>query len=108
MLYFAIWLFLAYRLAGWSTAQDAAPARLPGPEDRKFRVLSGPGIVLFMLTVTFMSVDWIMSLDPHWTSTIIGVLTVGGQGLSTLAFTVLILASLAKTKPMSELMTADR
>jgi hypothetical protein len=108
VLYFAIWLFLAYRLAGWSTAQDAAPARLPGPEDRKFRVLSGPGIVLFMLTVTFMSVDWIMSLDPHWTSTIIGVLTVGGQGLSTLAFTVLILASLAKTKPMSELMTADR
>lgn len=107
-LYFVIWVFLAYRLAGWSSAQDAAPARLPGPEDRKFRVLSGPGIVLYMLTVTFMSVDWIMSLDPHWTSTIIGVLTVGGQGLSTLAFTVLILASLARTKPMSELMTADR
>ncbi len=39
----------------------------PGPKDGRFRVLSGPGLVLYMLTLTFMSVDWVMSLDPHFT-----------------------------------------
>ena len=53
------------------------------------------------LTVTFMSVDWVMSLDPHWYSTIFGVLTLGGQGLSTMAFTIIVLALLVKFQPMS-------
>ena len=55
-----------------------------------------------MLTVTFMSVDWMMSLDPHFTSTIFGILTLGGQGLSTMAFTILVLAALSRFKPISE------
>lgn len=107
-IYFAIWIGLMWRFTSWSVAQDNAPQLLPGPEDRKFRVLSGQGLVLFMLTVTFMSVDWVMSLDPHWYSTIIGVLAIGGQGLSTLAFTIVILASLSKVKPMSDVMSAER
>ena len=106
--YFAIWIGLGFTLSNWGTQQDAAPAVIPGPEDRKFRVLSGAGIVLFMLTVTFMSVDWMMSLDPHWTSTIFGVLFIGGAGLSTLALTVVVLSGLAETAPMSTLMTKDR
>ena len=40
------------------------PAVPPGPLDRRFRMLSGPGLVLFVITITFMSVDWVMSLDP--------------------------------------------
>ena len=59
-------------------------------------------------TITFMSVDWVMSLDPHWYSTIFGVLTLGGQGLSTMAFTILMLAILVRFKPMSQVATADR
>lgn len=106
--YFVIWIAVGFTLSNWGAKQDAAPAVIPGPEDRKFRVLSGAGIVLFMLTVTFMSVDWMMSLDPHWTSTIFGVLFIGGAGLSTLAFTVVVLSNLAEAKPMSELMTRDR
>lgn len=106
--YFVIWIGVTFTLSGWSTKQDADPAVIPGPQDRKFRVLSGAGIVLFMLTITFMSVDWMMSLDPHWTSTIFGVLFVGGAGLSTLAFTVVVLSSLAETKPMSDLVSVDR
>jgi hypothetical protein len=65
-------------------------------------VLSGPGIVLFVLTITFMSVDFVMSLDPKWTSTIFGVIFLGGAGLSTLAFTVVMLAGLSRSKPMSD------
>ena len=106
--YFVIWIGLSYTLAGWSARQDADAPVIPGPEDRKFRVLSGPGIVLFMITVTLMSVDWMMSLDPHWTSTIYGVLFVGSSGLSTLAFTIVILSRLSVAKPMSEMMTPDR
>lgn len=108
VVYFTIWIGLMWRLTSWSAAQDEAPQLLPGPEDRKFRVFSGRGLVLFMLTVTGMSVDWIMSLDPHWYSTIIGVLSVGGEGLSTLAFTIVILAALSKVKPMSDVMVPER
>jgi hypothetical protein len=106
--YFVIWIGLGFTLAGWSAKQDVDAPVIPGPEDRKFRVLSGPGLVLYMITITFMSVDWMMSLDPHWTSTIFGVLFVGGAGLSALAFAVVILASLSQAKPMSELMVPDR
>src|SRR4026209_2153863 len=81
---------------------------LPGPQDRRLRVLSGPGLVLYVLTITFMSVDWVMSLDPHWYSTIFGILTIGGQGLSTLAFTILMLAALSTRKPMSQFAVAER
>jgi hypothetical protein len=54
-----------------------------------------------------MSVDWVMSLDPEWYSTIFGVLTLGGHGLSTLAFAIIVLAILAGTKPMSTLLSAE-
>jgi len=99
---------LAYTLSAWSKAQDDAPPAGPGPLDRRSRVLSGPGLVLYVLTVTFMSVDWVMSLDPHFYSTIFGILTLGGQGLSTLAFTILVLQGLVGSKPMSEVTTAER
>ena len=107
-LYFVIWIALGFTLAGWSAKQDVDAAVIPGPEDRKFRMVSGPGLGLYILSITFMSVDWMMSLDPHWTSTIFGVLFIGGAGLSALALNVVVLSSLAETKPMSELVTKDR
>ena len=70
-------------------------------------MLSGPGLVLYMLTLTFMSVDWVLSLAPHFYSTIFGILMLGGQGLSTLAFTILTLAALARFKPMSDVVEPD-
>jgi hypothetical protein len=108
LLYFVIWGALIYVLTTWSKQQDHEPAALPGPRDRRFRVVSGPGLVLFVLTVTFMSVDWIMSLDPHWYSTIFGILTMGGQGLTTMAFTIVVLATLSRFSPMSQVAVAER
>jgi len=105
LVYFGVWATLAFILSKWSKEQDEEPALPTGPKDRRSRVLSGPGLVLYMITITFMSVDWIMSLDPHWYSTIFGILTLGGQGLSTMAFTVLMLALLSRFKPMSEVAT---
>jgi hypothetical protein len=105
--FFAIWIGLTFLLTRWSREQDENPPLLPGPLDRRSRVLSGPGLVLYVLTVTFMSVDWVMSLDPHWYSTIFGILMLGGQGLSTMAFTILVLALLVKFQPMSQIPVAD-
>ena len=101
VLFFAVWGGLIFLLNKWSREQDDRPAQPKGPIDRRFRMLSGPGLVLYVVTITFMSVDWVMSLDPHWYSTIFGVLTLGGQGLATMAFTIIVLASLVRFAPMS-------
>jgi hypothetical protein len=108
LLYFAIWGGLAFFLNKWSRQQDEMPAMLPGPLDRRPRMLSGPGLVLFVASVTFMSVDWVMSLDPEWFSTIFGVLMIGGSGLSTMAFTILVMAALVKSRPFSIVATAEK
>ena len=50
------------------------------------QMLSGGGLLVYGLTITFASFDWLMSLEPHWFSTIYGVLFIGGQGLTALAF----------------------
>jgi hypothetical protein len=105
-LFFAIWGALAFFLNRWSREQDETAPRLPGPRDGRFRVLSGPGLVLYVVTLTFMSVDWIMSLEPHFYSTIFGILILGGQGLSTMAFTIVVLNALVRFRPMSAVVEA--
>ena len=65
-IYFAIWSVLAITLNWYSLAQDqTAEPRLR----QRMQMLSGPGLVLFVLTVTFAAIDWVMSLDPAWSST---------------------------------------
>ena len=100
--YFVVWISLTYLLSRWSLEQDRT-----GDEriSNKMRALSGPGLVLYALTVTFASVDWVMSLDAHWFSTIYGILTIGGQGLSALAFVVAVLVLLARSGPVSKVIT---
>ncbi len=97
--YFAVWNLVSYLLNKWSREQD-----LTGERDltRKLQGLSGPGLVLYGLTVTFASIDWVMSLDPGWFSTIFGMLFMGGQGLSAMAFTIAVIVVLSNYKPMSE------
>ena len=95
-LFFAIWLACAYLLNRWSAEQDR---EVPGGDQPKFRVLSGPGLLIYGLTVTFASVDWVMSLDPHWFSTIFGLLFMVGQSLSAMALAILVLALLAGDEP---------
>jgi hypothetical protein len=107
VIYFAVWGALIFLLNKWSREQDQHPPLPPGPATRRFRLLSAPGLVLYVLTVTFMSVDWIMSLDPTWYSTIFGILTMGGQGLSTMALTIVVLSGLVKTRPISQVASAD-
>jgi hypothetical protein len=57
--------------------------------------------VLYGLTTTFASFDWLMSLDPHWYSTIYGVLIMGGQGLTAIATIVITLTWLSRREPLN-------
>ncbi len=98
--YFAVWFVLTYLLNKWSRMEDAGEAG--SPFWIRMESLSGIGVVLYGLTVTFASVDWVMSLEPRWYSTIYGMLFMVGQALGALAFAVLMLIWLSDEKPLSE------
>ena len=97
---FGIWLLLAFFLNKWSSEQDRSADQ---QATKKMRLLSGPGMVLFVFTVTVASIDWSMSLDPEWSSTIYGFLFVAAWSLSALAFVIATLALLSKRQPMSSI-----
>lgn len=97
VVYFAVWIALAFLLNKWSLAQDRTA---DNRYTKNMRVLSGPGMVALIFTVTFASVDWYMSLEPEWFSTIYGFIFVAAWSLSALAFVIAILANLSKEEPM--------
>jgi hypothetical protein len=99
--YFAAWLGLSWCLNRWSLDQDrTADVRFA----RRLQLFSGPGIAVYGLTVTFASVDWVMSLDPHWFSHIFGALWVVGQALAAFAFVIAALVLLSGRKPLADVM----
>jgi hypothetical protein len=72
---------------------------------RRLQNLSGPGLVIYGLTVTFASVDWVMSLEPSWFSTIYGMIFMVTQALSAMSLVIVITLLLSKTQPLSEMVT---
>jgi hypothetical protein len=101
--YFGAWLVLAYFLNRWSLEQDAKGDRSIA---RRLQLLSSAGLVLYGLTVTFASIDWAMSLEPHWFSTMYGVLFIAGQGLSAFAFIIVVLVGLSGRSPLTQFVEA--
>ncbi|HZA36156.1 MAG TPA: hypothetical protein VE505_14565, partial [Vicinamibacterales bacterium] len=97
-IYFTVWSGLAFLLSKWSLEQEREGEH---GQALKMQRLSGGGLVVYAITILFMSVDWIMSLDPHWFSTIYGILFMGGQGLSALAFSIAVVVLLSRAEPMS-------
>ncbi|MEP6918816.1 MAG: hypothetical protein ABJC89_24465 [Acidobacteriota bacterium] len=100
VLYFAIWIGISALLNGWSAGQDRGEVAVTKADSVRFRIVSAPGLLIYVVTLTFASVDWVMSLDPHWYSTIFGLILVAGQGLAALAFAIAILAMLSDTDPL--------
>ncbi len=104
VIYFTIWFLLARGLYKTSLAQDAGYQ----PEQTvKMRKISAPGMILFALTITFASFDWLMSLDAHWYSTIFGVYIFGGSLLSILTFMVLFGNMLRKKGILADTITIE-
>jgi hypothetical protein len=87
--YFLVCIVMAVFLRKWSREQDRTTDLTP---TRRARKLSGPGVVVYSVIVTFASVDWLMSLEPDWYSTIFPVIICGGQILSTIAFAIIMLS----------------
>ncbi|MEZ6097772.1 MAG: hypothetical protein R3E01_02255 [Pirellulaceae bacterium] len=85
--FFVVWLLLAF---SFRPRQSNVPADRP----RWRRLLSAGGLVALILTVTFAAIDWAMSLDPQWYSTIYGTLVAIGGALAALALVTLSLAAL--------------
>jgi hypothetical protein len=96
--YFLVWGALAHYFIRWSADEDASA---DGRSKRKLQLLSGPAILLYALAITFASVDWVMSLEPVWFSTIYGILFMVGQTLTALAFVIVVLAAAARSGPLS-------
>jgi len=96
------WLFLSWYLNRWSAVEDREG---PRRAHRMLARMSGPGLIFWVFAVTFMAIDWVMSLNADWFSTMFGLLFVAGQGLTSMAFLITILVFLAKHRPMSDVLT---
>ncbi len=94
--------YLGWFLSRWSAKEDSEGGIAP---QRKMSRLSAPGLIFWGFAVTFLSIDWVMSLDAHWFSTMFGLLFVAGQGLSSLAFLITVLVWLSYRRPLSEVLT---
>lgn len=102
---FALFGVMAYLLSKWSANQDASKdhEEAAGWLGRA-TAFSGPAIVFFALVVTLVGVDWVMTLEPHWFSTIFGLLYVIGWALSSLCFIVIVMAYLHDKVPMNHVL----
>jgi hypothetical protein len=106
VLYFCVWMLCMFLLDKYSAAQDRNESGVVPGDTRRVRAVAAPGLLAYALTATFASVDWIMSLDPHWYSTIFGLLFIVGHGLTAFALAIAVLALLAKTEPIASHLTS--
>jgi hypothetical protein len=100
VVYFAIWGTLVFFFNQWSLAQDRTA---DNRYTKNMRLLAGPGMVALIFSVTFASVDWYMSLEPEWFSTIYGFIYVAAWSLSALAFVIAVMAALSREEPMKRI-----
>jgi hypothetical protein len=99
--YFLVWVALAWSLTALSRRQDEStdPALF-----RRMQAISAAGFLLLALTGSFAAIDWMMSLDPHWQSSLYGLWFFAGLGLSGLTFTVVVANWLRQRAPMADVM----
>jgi hypothetical protein len=100
--FFAVWLLYSYFLSRWSAEQDRSSN--PGLIE-KMRTYSAPGLVVITLTTTFAFVDWIMSLEPHWFSTIYGAMFMIGEMVESFAFLIALIILLSRTPVFRDRLT---
>jgi hypothetical protein len=104
VIYFAIWIGLAVVLRRWSVAQDRTgdPVYM-----RRFQAMAGPGLILYAFAASLAAIDWIMALEPHWFSTIFGMLVLVGQALAAMAWAIVCAEALAGRRLLKSLAPAS-
>jgi hypothetical protein len=103
--YFAVWILVSRALLRWSAAQDATTD--PRPTER-MELLSRGGLLLMGLTMTFAAIDWMMSLEPHWFSTIYGVVFMAGSALTALALAIVLGAAAREGTRLADVVAPDQ
>lgn len=99
VVYFAILLTVVYLLNKWSRQQDqTAEPQLK----HRMAAVSAPGLIFWGLIVTGAAVDWVMSLEPHWFSTIYGMLFMVIEGLAAMSFSIFVLRMLSEHEPIKD------
>ena len=99
IVYFVIWLVLVFIFNRWSREQDAN--RDDRGLRRRLKMLAGPGIILYVFVMSFAAIDWVMSISPHWASTIYGFLFIAGQLISSMSLMIAVVVLLARAGPLS-------
>ena len=102
ILYFVIWFFLGYRILRMANEHDRTgdPALF-----RRIKGASAPALLIFVLSTTYAFIDWIMSLEPDWYSTIYPWMFTVGEVLITFAFMIALLVLLSKHEPLASFVT---
>jgi hypothetical protein len=101
-IYFTIWSVIAYFLTKWSVELDTLDDPVAA---RRLRVFSAVGLLLLILSVTFAAYDWLMSLEPHWFSSIFGAVVGVGLVIAAFAFTIIVVSLLAHRAPFPEILS---
>jgi hypothetical protein len=97
VIYFGVWIGLALTLNRWSRRDEEVPdPNMP----QRFRTLSGIGLGLYGITMTFAAIDWVMSLEPRWSSTIYGPMFGMGQVVSGFSFILIVAMLLRSDTPL--------
>ena len=102
VLYFLIWFFFGFRILRMANEHDRTgdPALF-----RRIKGASAPALLIFVLSTTYAFIDWIMSLEPDWYSTIYAWMFTVGQVLLTFAFLIALLVLLSKHEPLRSFVT---
>jgi len=104
VLCFAIWAFYAWRLNTLGLQRDAASTDTTPRWIKKLENISGPGIVVYAITMTAAVIYWVMSLDPTWYSSVYGLLFLVGQAYGVLALSIIVVVSLSKAEPFKTIL----
>ena len=104
LLCFGIWFFYMGRLNSLALTREADRPENTPYWIKKFENISGPGILIYAVTMTACAIYWVMSMDVTWFSTVYGLLFLVGQGYLVLAFSIIVAISLSKAEPFKTIL----
>jgi len=105
---FSIWLGFMFLLNKWSLRRDADLHPNVRFWQVRFENLSGLGVLVYSITMSVCAIDWVMSLDPTWYSSIYGLLFLVSQGYGVLALSIITVLRLSQAEPIARWLGLDR
>jgi hypothetical protein len=104
LLCFAIWGFYTWRLNALGLKRDEETLAETPKWIKRLENISGPGIVIYAMTMSAAAIYWVMSLDPTWYSSVYGLLFLVGQGYQVLALGIIVSISLSQGEPFKTIL----